>query len=86
MSLAKILQTKRLVLRLYGRCIRAAQKCPDFQQRNMMMEYTRSRFRGDNTDPRDIIRIEKLLKQGEEEVVSMEYYHKVREDKQTLTR
>lgn len=53
-----------------------AYKCPDFAQRRTMLDYARLRFREEKPDPRDVKRIERLIKDGEAEIASMEYYHK----------
>ncbi|EGG15472.1 hypothetical protein DFA_10311 [Cavenderia fasciculata] len=80
MSSRVIKENQKLVLSLYRRCLRSALQCPKFSNREMMLKYTRSKF-GDNKEynVKDFDTVELLLKQGEEELTSMNQYHQMRE-------
>ncbi|KAJ0389938.1 hypothetical protein ATCC90586_011081 [Pythium insidiosum] len=69
------------VLSLYRACMRSAQKCPEWQQREMMKTYVRMKFR-DEKRTQDETRIRRMLADAREELAQMEYYHSVYEAKQ----
>ncbi|GAM23857.1 hypothetical protein SAMD00019534_070320, partial [Acytostelium subglobosum LB1] len=76
MSSRIIKENRRLVLSLYRRCMRSCLECPKFSNREMMTFYTRQKFNDNKViNPKDIETIESLLKQGEEELASMNQYH-----------
>ncbi|GLE03257.1 hypothetical protein PINS_up019183 [Pythium insidiosum] len=69
------------VLSLFRACMRSAQKCPEWQQREMMKAYVRMKFR-DEKLTQDETRIRRMLADAREELAQMEYYHSVYEAKQ----
>ncbi|KAF2073430.1 hypothetical protein CYY_005247 [Polysphondylium violaceum] len=79
MSSRIIRENKKLVLNLYKRCLESAQRCPKFVNRIMMESYVRQKFRDNkDIDSRDFETIQSLLRQGEEELKSMNTYHDLR--------
>ncbi len=53
-----------------------ALKCPAYDQRRTMVDFTRIRFRDNQSiDRRDFDKISKMITRGEEELESMNYYH-----------
>jgi hypothetical protein len=66
---------------LYRRCLRSAAKCPRHEHRLQMQLYTRMRF-DDSRRVQDAALVERLLREGEEELERMDYFHRVREARQ----
>jgi hypothetical protein len=73
-------QRRVRVLDLYRRCLRSAARCPDGNQAAFMRAVTRQRFRAAARST-DAGTVDHLLKEGEAELATMDYYHKVREEK-----
>ncbi|CCI48868.1 unnamed protein product [Albugo candida] len=67
---------REYVLRLYRDCLRSARKCPEWQHREMMKTYIALKFR-DQKNLRDAGAIKLLLREGNEELDRMRYYHKM---------
>ncbi|EGC33545.1 hypothetical protein DICPUDRAFT_36559 [Dictyostelium purpureum] len=79
MSSKIIKENKKLVLNLYKRCLYSAKRCPKFQNQLMMESYIKLKFRSNkDVHQRDFETIETLIKQGEEELKSMNEYHELR--------
>jgi hypothetical protein len=67
-------------LDLYRRCLRSAAQCPRPEHRAQMQFYARMRF-DDARRVQDSAVIERLLREGEAELERMDYYHKVRRER-----
>lgn len=63
--------SRLLSLSLLRRCLRAARKCPTFNDRELMRVYSLNRFR-DAIHERDPARVRRLMADGAEEVERME--------------
>lgn len=59
---------------LYAQCLRSAQRCPAWEQREMVKAYVRMKFRHD-AHVQDPARIRTLLADAAEELERMDYYH-----------
>lgn len=60
------------------RCVKAARRCPTEAKRREMLHYIRLRFE-DGKGERDAWRVERLLREANEEAENMEAYHEARE-------
>lgn len=69
------------VLSVYRACMRSAQKCPEWENCEMMKSYVRMKFRHEK-DTQDPARIRQLIEEAQDELNSMEYYHSVYKAKQ----
>ncbi|KAM9983324.1 hypothetical protein ACTFIY_000052 [Dictyostelium cf. discoideum] len=79
MSSKIIKENKRLVLDLYKRCLYSAKRCPKYQNQMMMESYIKLKFRSNKEiHQKDFETIENLLKQGEEELKTMNDFHELR--------
>nr|CCA22401.1 conserved hypothetical protein [Albugo laibachii Nc14] len=67
---------REVVLRLYRDCLRSARKCPEWQNREMVKAYIKLKFR-EQQSLRDPRAIKLLLREGNEELDRMQYYHEM---------
>lgn len=81
-NLRMLEENRRKVLSLYRRCIRSAQKCPEFQHQETYLNLIRTKFHENKkVNPRDIKTVQRMIAEAEEEVNSMDYYHNLRESR-----
>ena len=73
---------KKGVLRLYRDCLKSAHRIPDGSQRSMYLDYTRQGFRDRARLPHDATEVRRAVKDTEEQLESMNYYHSIRELKE----
>lgn len=79
------MRARRLkVLDLYRRCLRSAAKCPQAHHADSMRIYVGMKFR-ESKYARDNVLIERLLREGEIELATMNSYHAIREEKKTFS-
>jgi hypothetical protein len=73
---------KRRVLQLYRECLRSAYRIPDGSQRATYLDYTRQGFRDRARLPHDTNEALRAIRNAEEQLERMNYYHSIRDIKE----
>ncbi len=73
---------KRRVLQLYRECLRSAHRIPDGSQRATYLDYTRQGFRDRARLPHDTSEALRAIRNAEEQLERMNYYHSIRDIKE----
>lgn len=73
---------KHKVLQLYRECLKSAHRIPDGSQRATYLDYTRQGFRDRARLPYDTNEALRAIRDAEEQLERMNYYHSIREMKE----
>jgi hypothetical protein len=77
------MSSRTAVLRLYRQCLLSAKRIPDADQRITYEAYVRNEFRSKRGLPRDSRQAKAAIANAEEQCSRMNYYHSIREAKQS---
>lgn len=77
------MSSRSAVLRLYRQCLLSAKRIPDVDQRLTYEAYIRNGFRSKQGLPRDSRQAKAAIADAEEQCCRMDYYHSIRESKQS---
>ena len=73
---------RRKVLQLYRECLKSAHRIPDGSQRATYLDYTRQGFRDRARLPHDTNEARRAIRDAEEQLERMDYYHSIRDMKE----